>query len=324
MARDMSEASSPGKGGMRGIQHWIFSVKWGIWTRDNNLSNTSRDVNILIFGQTGQVARELAMYEGVTCLDRAAADLEDPGACAALIAVRRPDAVINAAAYTAVDKAEEDEARATVINGDAPGAMARACADLGVPFVSISTDYVFSGTGTRPWQEADPTGPLGAYGRSKLKGEHLVQAAGGAYAILRTSWVVSAHGHNFVKTMLRLGAERDALTIVADQIGGPTPARDIAAACMAIARQLAGDPTKAGIYHFAGAPNVSWADFARETFAVAGLTCAVTDIPSSDYPTPAQRPLNSRLDCDRLETVFGLRRPDWRVGLQDIVKEVSV
>lgn len=279
-------------------------------------------MNILVFGQTGQVARELASHEGVICLDRAAADLEDPGACAALIAARRPDAVINAAAYTAVDTAEEDEARARVINGEAPGAMAQACVALGIPFVSISTDYVFSGEGDEPWQVEDPTDPLGAYGRSKLKGEQLVQAAGGAYAILRTSWVVSAHGTNFVKTMLRLGAERDALTIVADQIGGPTPARDIAAACMDMARQLAVDPSKAGVYHFAGQPNVSWADFARETFAVAGITCAVTDIPSSDYPTPAKRPLNSRLDCATLETVFGIKRPLWQAGLRDIVKEV--
>ncbi|WP_164661988.1 dTDP-4-dehydrorhamnose reductase [Tropicibacter sp. Alg240-R139] len=279
-------------------------------------------MNILVFGQTGQVARELAMYEGVTCLDRTMADLEDPDACAAVIAVRRPDAVINAAAYTAVDKAEEVEARATMINGDAPGAMARACAHLGIPFVTISTDYVFSGAGDQPWQVDDPTGPLGVYGRSKLKGEQAVHAAGGAYAILRTSWVVSAHGHNFVKTMLRLGAERDALTIVGDQIGGPTPARDIAAACIEMARQLATDPAKSGVYHFAGAPDVSWADFARETFAVAGLSCAVTDIPSSDYPTPAKRPLNSRLDCATLGTVFGIKRPDWRVGLRDIVKEV--
>ena len=279
-------------------------------------------MNILVFGQTGQVARELAVYEGMTCLDRAAADLEDPDACAAVIAQRRPDAVINAAAYTAVDKAEEEEARASVINGDAPGAMARACADLGVPFVSISTDYVFSGTGNQPWQVGDPTGPLGAYGRSKLKGEQQVQAAGGAFAILRTSWVVSAHGHNFVKTMLRLGAERDALTIVADQIGGPTPARDIAAACIEMARQLAEESGKAGVYHFAGQPDVSWADFARETFAISGLSCAVTDIPSSDYPTPAKRPLNSRLDCATLEAVFGIKRPNWQAGLRDIVQEV--
>ena len=279
-------------------------------------------MNVLVFGQTGQVARELADHDGVICLARGEADLSDPQACTDAIRTRQPDAVINAAAYTAVDKAEEEEARASVINGDAPGAMARACADLGVPFVSISTDYVFSGTGNQPWQVGDPTGPLGAYGRSKLRGEQQVQAAGGAFAILRTSWVVSAHGHNFVKTMLRLGAERDALTIVADQIGGPTPARDIAAACIEMARQLAEEPGKAGVYHFAGQPDVSWADFARETFAISGLSCAVTDIPSSDYPTPAKRPLNSRLDCATLEAVFGIKRPNWQAGLRDIVQEV--
>lgn len=279
-------------------------------------------MTILVFGRTGQVAQELAAYDGVISLDRAAADLEVPSACAAVIAAHAPAAVINAAAYTAVDKAEEDEPRATMINGETPGAMARACADLGIPFVSISTDYVFSGEGEIPWMPEDSTDPLGAYGRSKLVGEQAIQAAGGAYAILRTSWVVSAHGTNFVKTMLRLGAERDALTIVADQIGGPTPARDIAAACMTMVAQLATDPSKAGIYHFAGGPNVSWADFARQIFSLADLTCAVSDIPSSDYPTPATRPLNSRLDCTALETIFGIPRPDWRVGLKDIVKEV--
>ncbi|MEX0301984.1 MAG: NAD(P)-dependent oxidoreductase, partial [Leisingera sp.] len=162
-----------------------------------------------------------------------------------------------------------------------------------------------------------------AYGRSKLAGERAVAAAGGAHAILRTSWVVSAHGANFVKTMLRLGAERDRLTIVADQIGGPTPARDLAQACLVAARALQEDPAKSGLYHYAGAPDTSWAGFARAIFAEAGITCEVVDIPSSDYPTPAARPLNSRLDCSDFETVFGLKRPDWRVSLRDIVKELG-
>ena len=193
-------------------------------------------MDILVFGHNGQVATELRARDGqgvqITALDRDAADLTDPAACAQAIADHTPDAVINAAAYTAVDKAEEDEATAHAINADAPAAMARACADLGIPFVTISTDYVFSGEGTDPWQPSDPTGPQGAYGRTKLAGEAAVQAAGGTSAILRTSWVVSAHGNNFVKTMLRLGAERDALTIVADQIGGPTGAAEIAEACL--------------------------------------------------------------------------------------------
>lgn len=280
-------------------------------------------MSILVFGKTGQVARELATHEGVICLDRAAADLSKPGTCAAAIRAARPQAVINAAAYTAVDRAEEEEALASAINGTAPGEMAQECTDLGIPFVSISTDYVFSGIGEAPWSPEDATGPLGAYGRSKLVGEQAIVAAGEAYAILRTSWVVSAHGNNFVKTMLRLRAERDHLSIVADQIGGPTPARAIAAACLDMVQQLAADPGKAGIYHFAGTPDVSWAGFAREIFAQAGLTCAVEDIPSSAYPTPARRPLNSRLDCSSLQTVFGISRPGWKTGLRDILNDLG-
>lgn len=284
-------------------------------------------MDILVFGHSGQVATELRAISGqgvqITALDRAAADLTNPAACAQAIADHGPDAVINAAAYTAVDKAEEDEATAHIINADAPAAMARACADLGIPFVTISTDYVFSGEGITPWQPSDPTGPKGAYGRTKLAGEQRVIAAGGACAILRTSWVVSAHGNNFVKTMLRLGAERDALTIVADQIGGPTGATEIAQACVTIAQALKTDPALAGIYHFAGGPDTSWADFARAIFAQAGLSCAVTDIPSSDYPTPATRPLNSRMDCSATTAAFGIPRPDWRASLNDILKDLT-
>ena len=280
-------------------------------------------MTILVFGRTGQVARELAAHKGVTCLDRSQADLEQPETCAAAIRATAPRAVINAAAYTAVDRAEEEEALATVINGDAPAAMARECAALGIPFVSVSTDYVFDGSGEAPWKPTDPTGPLGAYGRSKLAGEQGIVQAGGTHGILRTSWVVSAHGNNFVKTMRRLGAERGQLSIVADQIGGPTPARDIAAACLSMALQLIEDVSKTGIYHFAGAPDVSWAGFARAIFAELETDCDVTDIPSSEYPTPAQRPLNSRLDCSSLETSFGTTRPDWRQGLRDILRDLE-
>jgi len=278
-------------------------------------------MTILVFGKTGQVARELATYARVTCLDRGAADLNDPRACGAAIRAAAPVAVINAAAYTGVDKAEDQEALATRINADAPGVMAEVCADMGIAFVSISTDYVFDGTGEAPWRPSDPTGPLGAYGRSKLAGELRIGAAGGT--VLRTSWVVSAHGGNFVKTMLRLGRARDHLDIVADQIGGPTCARDIAAACMKMAETLVSEPEKAGTYHFSGAPDVSWADFAREIFAQAAITCEVRDIPSSDYPTPARRPLNSRLECATLETSFGIKRPDWRLGLAAILKDLG-
>lgn len=278
---------------------------------------------ILIFGKTGQVATELAARAPQALfLGRDEADLADPSACAAKIAEIGPDAVINAAAWTAVDKAETEEAAATVVNGAAPAAMARACADLGIPFVHISTDYVFDGTGEAPFTTDHPTAPLGAYGRSKLAGEEGVRAAGGTHAILRTSWVFSAHGNNFLKTMRRLGAEREKLTVVADQVGGPTQASAIAAACLSIAEQLIANPGKSGTYHFSGAPDVSWADFAREIMAQAGLSCAIEDIPTSAYPTPARRPANSRMECTTLAT-FGLSRPDWRAGVTEALSELG-
>ncbi|MEP2716402.1 dTDP-4-dehydrorhamnose reductase [Pseudophaeobacter sp.] len=280
-------------------------------------------MSILVFGKTGQLARELARHEAVSCLGRDQADLSEPEACAAVIRQARPTVVINAAAYTGVDKAEAEETLAHVINGEAPGAMAQACADLDIPFVTVSSDYVFDGNGSSPWRPDDTPAPVNAYGRSKLAGEEAVRAAGGSHAILRCSWVVSCHGNNFVKTMLRLGAERDQLTIVADQIGAPTPARDIALACLEIAQQLTADPEKSGSYHLQGSPEVSWAGFAQEIFAQAGLACAVTDIATTDYPTPAPRPLNSRLDCTTLETVFGIPQPDWRAGLRDILKDLG-
>lgn len=280
-------------------------------------------MKVLVFGKTGQVATELARFDGVTCLGRDQVDLTDPGACEAMIAQTDADAVINAAAYTAVDKAEDDRDTAMVVNAMAPTAMAAAAAARGVPFVHISTDYVFDGSGTAPWKPDDATGPLGVYGASKLGGEKGVTGAGGRHAILRTAWVFSAHGNNFVKTMLRLGAERDALTIVGDQIGGPTPARAIAAACITMAKALKEDAAKAGIYHFSGGPDVSWADFAREIFTQAGLSVDVTDIPTSAYPTPATRPLNSRLACSETDAVFGLQRPDWRAGLAEVLADLK-
>jgi dTDP-4-dehydrorhamnose reductase len=283
---------------------------------------------ILIFGRTGQVATELqALAPDAVFLGRDDADLSDPAACASAIRTQAargtgPLAVINAAAWTAVDRAEAEEAAATVVNGAAPAAMAQACAALAVPFVQISTDYVFDGSGDRPFAPDHPTAPLGAYGRSKLAGEDGVRAAGGAHAILRTSWVFSAHGANFLKTMLRLGRERDTLNVVADQIGGPTPARAIAEACLTIATQLQTDPGKSGTYHVSGAPDVSWADFARAIMAEAGLACTVNDIPSSAYPTPARRPANSRLDCSSLAT-FGLTRPDWRAAVRTTLSDLG-
>lgn len=281
-------------------------------------------MKVLIFGQTGQVARELARHvpTGVKpeFLGRDRADLGDPISCAAAIMARRPEVVINAAAWTAVDAAEEGEDEATVVNAEAPAAMAQACASRGLPFLHISSDYVFDGAGDQPFGADHPTAPLGAYGRSKLAGEKLVLEAGGL--VMRTSWVFSAHGANFVKTMLRLGAARAGLNVVADQIGGPTPAAAIARALYSCAASMkAGQP--GGIVHFAGAPDVSWADFARAIMMGAGLSCQINDISSADYPTPALRPKNSRLDCSGLAR-FGLERPDWQVGLADVLQELSV
>lgn len=278
---------------------------------------------LLVFGKTGQVARELArIAPSASFAGRETADLTDPAACAALIRALRPRAVINAAAYTAVDKAETDADAAHAINAAAPGAMAATCADLGIPFLHISTDYVFDGSGDQPRAEDAMPAPLGVYGRTKLAGERAIAAVAGQYAILRTSWVFSAHGTNFVKTMRRLGTERDQLRVVADQIGGPTAAADIAAALLSMADAMIRDAAKGGLYHFAGTPDASWADFAREIFAQSGLTTQVVDIPSRDYPTPARRPLNSRLDCRAITRDFAIARPDWRQGLQDVIKEL--
>ncbi len=279
-------------------------------------------MRVLVFGKTGQVAMELQRHADVIALDRSQANLSDPKACAKIIEQTDADVIINAAAYTAVDGAETDEATAKIINADAPAAMARAAAARGLPFLHISTDYVFDGSGTQARKVTDTTAPINAYGRTKLLGEQGVVAAGGRYAILRTSWVFSAHGANFVKTMLRLGKERDALNIVNDQIGGPTAAADIAATLLKMATALHDGKAQSGIYQYTGAPDISWEGFAMAIFAHAGVNVAVTGIPSSAYPTPAARPLNSRLDCSCTENMFDIPRPDWRVSLADVLQEL--
>ncbi|MCE0507192.1 dTDP-4-dehydrorhamnose reductase [Roseivivax sp. GX 12232] len=280
-------------------------------------------MSLLVFGETGQVATALARHPGVVTRGRAACDVTEAGALEATLDAVAPRAVINAAAYTAVDRAEEEPEAAFALNAEAPGRIAALCAARGLPLVHISTDYVFDGSGSAPFGPGDPTGPLNVYGQSKLAGEEALRAAGGVHVILRTSWVFSATGANFVKTMLRLGAEREALNIVADQVGGPTPAAAIAEACLGIAETLIASPETAGTYHFAGAPDVSWADFARAIFTEAGLDCRVSDIPTSAYPTPARRPANSRLDTSATEATFGLSRPDWRHHLSLILKEMT-
>ena len=278
---------------------------------------------ILVFGKTGQVATELQRTGNVLALSHDLTDLSNPSSCYDAIQTHAPKAVINAAAYTNVDKAETEEELATVINANSPKAMAEACATLNIPLVHLSTDYVFDGTGDEPWQPKDTTKPQNAYGRSKKIGEDGIRSMGSTYAILRTSWVISSHGTNFVKTMLNLPEKRNTLSVVADQIGGPTPAKDIAQACLQIVEQLKQEPSKSGTYHFSGTEDVSWAEFATEIFQQIGRAMSVLPIPTCDYPTPAVRPLNSKLNCSKTEEVFSIYRPDWRIGLNDILNELG-
>ena len=278
---------------------------------------------ILVFGKSGQVASELQRHASVVALGRADVDLSKPKRCISAIYERKPTAVINAAAYTDVDAAENNEALAMAINVDSPKAMAATCQGLGIPLVHISTDYVFSGVGDTPWQPNDSTDPQNAYGRSKLAAEIAVRNSGAVHAILRTSWAFSSYGNNFVKTMLRLSRMQDVVRVVADQFGGPTPASDIASACLRIADQLIENPSKSGTYHFSGAPDVSWADFATEIFSHLDHNVTVEPVRTFDYPTPAKRPLNSRLKCHSTEHVFGIKRPNWQSSLKEILKDLE-
>jgi dTDP-4-dehydrorhamnose reductase len=282
-------------------------------------------MTLVVFGAGGQVGRELAALAAARSLPvrayaRAEVDITDAAAVAA--AIRGADVVVNCAAYTAVDKAEADRDQAFAVNGTAPGVIAQACADAGAALVHISTDYVFRGDGDRPWREDDPIAPLSVYGASKAAGEAAVRAALPRHIIIRTAWVFAAHGSNFVRTMLRLGAERPELRIVADQRGGPTAAADIAAAILAIRDQaLAPGFADWGTFHFAGAPAITWYDFAAAIFAEHGGAMPVLHpIGTADYPTPARRPANSVLDCGKINRVFGLDQPDWRQSLAAMLR----
>jgi dTDP-4-dehydrorhamnose reductase len=283
-------------------------------------------MRLLVFGKTGQLARELARRcpPGVEArfLGRADADLMEPASCAAAVLDSEADAVINAAAWTAVDLAEADEAAATIVNGAAPGAMAEACAAKGIPFLQVSTDYVFDGAGKAPFAPGDQTAPLNAYGRSKLAGENAVRDSRARHVVLRTSWVFSPFGNNFLKSMLRLCSARENLSVVSDQLGGPTPAAALSDAIYAAVTAMANGHA-GGTYHFSGAPDVSWAEFARAITAAAGLSCRVEGIMTADYPAAARRPLNSRLDCSTFTQEFGVRRPEWRQTLKGILKELG-
>ena len=284
----------------------------------------------LLFGPSGQLGRELldrAARHDVTLLpvDRAMADLTDAEAVAAVVERADVNIVINAAAYTAVDQAEAEEGLAHAVNAEAPGVMARACVARGLPLIHVSTDYVFDGTGTAPWRETDPVGPVGAYGRSKLAGEQAVTAAGGRSLIVRTSWVFSPYGRNFVKTMLSL-AGRPELRVVDDQHGCPTAAGDLADALLGAARRMVEEPggPVRGLLHFAGAGATTWRDFAEAVFALeGGAAPVIVPVPTSEYPTPAKRPANSVLDCSRVETLLGIRPRAWRDGLAETLRALA-
>lgn len=287
---------------------------------------------ILITGGNGQLGNELrrcAWPEGyeIVAIDLTDLDLTDTGAIFAKIAERDWAGVINAAAYTAVDKAEEDVVTAWAVNAMAPAAFGEACAKAAIPLVHVSTDYVFDGDKTGAWEVGDPTTPLSVYGASKLGGELAIRTSGARHVIVRTAWVVSAHGHNFVKTMLRVGAERDTLRVVDDQQGAPTCAADLAQALMTITVQLVEDvaaPT--GTYHFSNAGETSWAGFATEIFRQStmrdGPTANVMPIATSDYPTSATRPANSVLSHATIRSDYGIRPRPWQDALSDILDEL--
>ncbi|HWA00038.1 MAG TPA: dTDP-4-dehydrorhamnose reductase [Caulobacterales bacterium] len=289
-------------------------------------------MKILVLGKNGQLAQALAARNSdklaIVALGREACDLLRPDSIAAALAREAPNAVINAAAYTAVDKAESEPDAAMALNAVAPGAMAAACAARGTPFVHVSTDYVFDGLKTSPYVETDPIAPQSVYGRTKAEGEAAVTHAGGEAAILRTSWVYASTGANFVRTMLRLAATREELGVVADQLGRPTWARDLADACLASAIALANrDAAARGVFHYGGAGDATWADFADAIFAEAakrGMPSArVNRITTADYPTPAKRPANSRLATTKIEAALGLRARPWREALALCMDEIA-
>ncbi len=276
-----------------------------------------------MFGKAGQVATELQRQCDLVAVGREVMDFEFPERFESVIEQYRADVIINAAAYTDVDGAEDNEKLVKKINGIAPTILAEIASERNIPFLHVSTDYVFDGSGDRPWNPLDRPNPLNAYGRSKLEGEIGITRAGGVFAILRTSWIFSSTGKNFVKTMLRLNASRDEVKVVSDQIGGPTAASDVAGALLAMASAFNEGRGESGIYHFAGAPDTSWADFARSVVAFVGGNLKVIDIPSSEFPTRARRPSNSCLDCSKLLNVFGINRPNWQDSLQQVIAELK-
>lgn len=296
-------------------------------------------MKLLLLGRGGQVGwelwRSLQPLGQVVACDRSMADLSRPESLAALVESVAPQVIVNAAAYTAVDRAEQERDLAFAVNAEAPGALARAAREVGALLLHYSTDYVFAGSGSAPRDERADTGPLNVYGQSKLEGERAVARAGGDWLVLRTSWVYGARGSNFLRTMLRLGAEREQLRVVCDQIGAPTSARLIADATAQIVRQAQADRApgrfESEVLHLCAGGETSWHGFAqaifdgwRERYGSEALKVRdVAAIPSSEYPTPAARPLNSRLDCGRVRERYGVCLPDWRVGVGLVVDEMA-
>ena len=288
-------------------------------------------MKILVFGASGQIGREVCRAAwppryAILPLDRKAVDITKSAAVSAMLARETPDLVINLAAYTAVDRAESEPEVAWAANCAGAAHIAGACDESATPLVHLSTDYVFDGRKTGPYREEDAVGPLGVYGRSKEAGERAVRAAVARHMILRTAWVFGAYGANFVKTMLRLAAERPVLRVVADQRGCPTAAADIAAALMVIAGHIERGKAKWGTYHFVGAGATSWHSFAQAIFDQAAPQLAacpqVEPITTEQYPTPARRPMNSVLDCRKIEEVFGISSPPWRTALATVIREL--
>ncbi|MFD1793569.1 dTDP-4-dehydrorhamnose reductase [Ochrobactrum teleogrylli] len=292
-------------------------------------------MKMVVTGREGQVVQSLLEKAAqrpdleVIALGRPELDLADPATIRKAIADAKPDVVVSAAAYTAVDQAEDEPELALAVNAAGAAVVAEAAKACGAPVIHLSTDYVFAGNSDRPYVETDPTGPRSVYGSSKLEGERLVAAANPQHIILRTAWVYSPFGKNFVKTMLRLAETRDGLSVVSDQWGNPTSALDIAEAIIRVADHLAAKPDFAdyGVYHLAGTGDINWSGFARGIFAESakhgGPTAEVTDIATADYPTKAARPANSRLSTEKFTTTFGWSMPHWQASLAEVVKRLS-
>lgn len=294
-------------------------------------------MKVLLLGKTGQVGwelqRSLAPLGDLVALESAstdfAGDLRHPEQVAQTVLKLRPDVIVNAAAHTAVDKAESEPELARTLNAIAPGAIAQAAQQVGALMVHYSTDYVFDGSGERPWREDDATGPLSVYGRTKLEGEQLIAAHCPRHLIFRTSWVYAARGGNFAKTMLRLAKERDRLTVIDDQFGAPTGAELLADVTAHAIRDTLRDAAKAGLYHLAAGGETTWNGYARFVIAqaqAAGVELkappeAVEAVATSAFPTPAKRPHNSRLNTDKLQVAFGLSLPNWRAGVARMLDE---